>query len=131
MQRAGNTEMADLATWTSRITDDLAKGRIISCRTRPDAKSGSTGRAIVRSSRGPRVEVRFRVFSTGGISVTSARAKNYYGKKLNWMSSDPHPQTHAISAELQNNLGAVMRMMKLEEVIKMSPLKRWWYLRTN
>mgnify|MGYP003529407181 CR=1 FL=1 len=131
MQRTGNTDMADLAAWTSRITDDLAKGQIISCCTRPDAISGSTGRATVRGSRGPRVEVRFRIFSTGGISVTSARAKNYFGRKLNWSSSDPHPQTHAISIELQHNLGAVMRMMKLEEVVKMSPLRRWWYLRTN
>ena len=131
MQRTGNTDMANLAAWTSRVTDDLAKGRIISCRTKPDPMSGSTGRAIVRGLHGPRVEVRFRVFSNGGISATSARAKNYYGRKLNWRSSDPHPQTHAISNQLQHNLGAVMGMMKLEEVVKMPPLKRWFYLLRN
>jgi hypothetical protein len=131
VQDTRGKDLAGLSAWTWRVTDDLSKGRIISCRTKPDPISGSTGRAIVRGSRGPRVEVRFRVFASGGISVTSAQAKNYFDRDLKWKSSDPHPQTHAISSELQHNLGAVMRKLKLEELIEMRPLKRWWFLKTN
>lgn len=132
MQNTRGKELADLSAWTYKVTEDLAKGRIISCRIKSDPMAGSTGRATVRGCRGPRVEVRFRVFSTGGFSVTSARAKKlYFGKKLNWSSKDPHPQTHDISSELQHNIGATMNMLRLQKLIKMSPLKRWWYLRTN
>ena len=132
MQGTRGKDLADLSAWTWRVTDDLAKGRIISCRTKKDSPlTGSTGRAIVRGSQGPRVEVRFRVFASGYISITSARAKSYFGKKLNWSSSDPHPQTHDISSELQHNLAAAMRKLKIEDLIEMHPLKRWWYLRTN
>ncbi len=130
MQDTRGKELADLSTWTWQITDDLSKGRIISCRTKPDPVSGSTGRAIVRGSRGTRVEVCFRVFSTGGISVTSARAKSYFGRELKWSSSDRHRQTHAISAEFQQNLNNAMRKLKLEELVQMPPLKRWWHLKT-